>query len=144
MSSLVLWYDHAAFTVWQQVRDFLIQKWYSVIDVWPKEFDEDDDFPDYAAQACQMILSQDIHQWILICGTGIGMSIAANRYKWIRAVLSYNEEIARISRTHNNANIICFWSRTMDIEDIYRSLDVFLHTDFLWWKYQRRNEKLDN
>lgn len=62
---------------------------------------------------------------MLICGTGIGMSIAANRYKGIRAVLAYTPEIAEIGRSHNDSNVICFGARTMEREDMLRSLDVF-------------------
>jgi ribose 5-phosphate isomerase B len=71
------------------------------------------------------------------------MSIAANRHKHIRAVLAYSPEIARISRSHNDANVICFGARTMDIADVLSSLDIFLSEHFLGEKYERRNKKLD-
>jgi len=71
------------------------------------------------------------------------MSIAANRFKNIRAVLAYSPEIAKISRSHNNANVICFGSRTMKREDILSSIDIFLSEPFLGDKYQRRNDKIE-
>lgn len=72
------------------------------------------------------------------------MSIAANRFKTIRAVLAYSPEIANISRSHNDANVACFGSRTMQIHTILESIDAFLSTPFLGDKYQTRNHKLDN
>lgn len=71
------------------------------------------------------------------------MSIAANRFSGIRAVLSYSPEIAKISRSHNDANAICFGARTMTIEDVILSLDIFFSEPFLGNKYQRRNDKID-
>jgi ribose 5-phosphate isomerase B len=71
------------------------------------------------------------------------MSIAANRHKGIRAVLGYDTGAAKIGRTHNDANVICFWARTMELSTVLASLEIFLNTDFLWGKYQRRNEKLN-
>ncbi len=71
------------------------------------------------------------------------MSMAANRHTGIRAVLAYDPEVAKISRTHNDANIACFGAQTMDIDTVFASLEVFLTTEFLGGKYQRRNEMLD-
>ncbi len=144
MSTIVLAFDHAGFIFRWPVTHFLENAWYTVLNVWPEKIDEDDDFPDYAHIACQKILSGEAEKWVLICGTGIGMSLAANRHKKIRAILGYNPGIAEIGRTHNDANVICFWARTMELETVLASLDIFLSTDFLWGKYQRRNEKLDN
>jgi ribose 5-phosphate isomerase B len=143
MSTIVLAFDHAGFIFRWPVTHFLENLWHTVLDVWPEKIEEEDDFPDYAHIACQKILDGEAEKWVLICGTGIGMSITANRHKWIRAVLGYSPAIAKIGRTHNNANVICFWARTMDLEIVLASLDIFLKTDFLWEKYQRRNNKLD-
>ncbi len=141
--NIVLSFDHAGYVYAHSVTHFLESNGYHVIDIWPQKIDENDDFPDYASKACQMILSGEADRGVLICGTGIGMSIAANRHVGIRAVLAYNPEITKISRTHNDANTICFWGRTMTLENILESLQIFLTTDFLGGKYQRRNEKLD-
>jgi ribose 5-phosphate isomerase B len=144
MPSIVLVFDHAGFIFRWPITHFLESAWYTILDVWPAKIDEQDDFPDYAESACQKILDWEAERWVLICGTGIGMSIAANRHIWIRAVLAYNPAIAKISRTHNDANVICFGARTMELATVLASLEVFLTTDFLWAKYQRRNEKLDS
>ncbi len=80
---------------------------------------------------------------VLVCGTGIGMSIAANRHPGIRAVLAYTPEIAKIGRSHNDSNVVCFGARMMNIDDVLQSLDVFFSEPFIGGKYQRRNEKMD-
>jgi ribose 5-phosphate isomerase B len=143
MSTIVLAFDHAGFIFRGPIVHFLENAGHTVLDVGPKEIEENDDFPDYAYNACQKILDGEAEKWVLICGTGIGMSIAANRHKWIRAILAYNPAIAKIGRTHNDANVVCFGARMMDLEIVLASLDIFLKTDFLWGKYQRRNDKLD-
>ena len=144
MSTIVVAFDHAGFIFRWPLVHFLENAWHSVLDVGPDKIYEDDDFPDYADLACRKILNREAEKWILICGTGIGMSIAANRHTWIRAVLAYNPAIAKISRTHNDANVVCFGARTMELATVLASLEVFLSTDFIWGKYQRRNEKLDS
>jgi ribose 5-phosphate isomerase B len=135
--------DHGGFPFREKILEHLKKIWHEVIDVWPQTEEPLDDFPDYAKLVCEEILSWTSKMGVLVCGTGIGMSMAANKYHWIRAVLSYNSEIAKISRSHNDANIICFGARTMNIDDVLSSLDAFLETEFLWGKYQRRNEKID-
>ncbi len=143
MSTIVLAFDHAGYIFRWPVIHFLENAWYIVLDVGPKKIDENDDFPDYALLACEKILNWEAEKWILVCGTGIGMSIAANRHKGIRAVLAYNPTVAKIARTHNDANVICFWARTMELVTVLSSLEIFLNTGFFGDKYQRRNEKLD-
>ncbi len=136
--------DHGGFPFREPVLENLKKLWHEVIDFWPKSEEPLDDFPDYASLVCKSMLQKKADKWVLICGTGVGMSIAANKYHWIRAVLAYNTEIAKISRTHNNTNVICFGARTMNIDDVLSSLNVFLETEFLRGKYQTRNEKIDN
>ena len=88
-------------------------------------------------------LNKEVETGNLICGTGIGISIAANRYKGIRAAVLYNEEVARLAREHNNANIAVFGGRTMNKEDVFKRMDIFLQTEFLGDRHLRRIEKLD-
>lgn len=135
--------DHGGFPFRQSILEHLKKMWHEVIDVWPQNEEPLDDFPDYAKLVCEEILNWKSERGVLVCGTGVGMSIAANKYTWIRAVLAYNPEIAKISRSHNDANVICFGARTMSIDDVLSSLDAFLETKFLWGKYERRNEKID-
>jgi len=74
----------------------------------PESIDPLDDFPDFATRVCDSIIDKKADRGILVCGTGIGMSIAANRHKNIRAVVGYSSEITKISRSHNDANVVCF------------------------------------
>ena len=102
------------------------------------------DYPDIADKMAQVILSHNADLGILICGTGIGISIAANRHKGIRAALLYDDFSAEMAHKHNNANIICFGGRTMKPEDVIRRIDIFLHTDYEGGRHQQRLDKLDD
>lgn len=101
------------------------------------------DYPDYARKVVQAILSDQTDLGILICGTGIGISIAANRYKGIRAALLYSTEVARLAKAHNNANILVFGGRTMAVDDVIKRIDTFLQTEYEGGRHQRRLDKLD-
>ena len=135
--------DHGGFSFREKIISHLKNLGHNVVDKWPSSFQELDDFPDYSSKVCDTILSGEAERGILICGTGIGMSIAANRFHWIRAGLLYSPEIAKISRSHNDANVACFWARTMTTESILQSIDAFLSEPFIGDKYQKRNEKID-
>ena len=80
---------------------------------------------------------------ILICGTGIGIAIAANRHKGIRAAILYSDDVARLAREHNNANIAVFGGRTMSFDEVVTRLDIFFKTDFAGGRHERRINKLD-
>ncbi|MBP6920982.1 ribose 5-phosphate isomerase B [Candidatus Gracilibacteria bacterium] len=136
--------DHAGFPFRGDIINHLTELGHEVIDYGPKNLDPLDDFPDYAHIVCESIATSKAQKGVLVCGTGIGMSIAANKFKNIRAVLSYSPEIAKISRSHNDTNVACFGARTMNIGDVLDSLDVFFNTDFLGGKYQARNDKIDS
>ena len=101
------------------------------------------DYPDIADKLCHAILSGEAETGILVCGTGIGISIAANRYKGIRAAVLYDNDVARLAREHNNANVAVFGGRIMKKEDVFRRMDIFLTTDFLGDRHLRRIQKLD-
>lgn len=135
--------DHGGFNFKDLVLEHLKALWHDVFDLSPHTLAPLDDFPDYADQVCRSIIDKKTERGVLICGTWIGMSIAANRHPWILAVLAYNPEIAKISRSHNNCNVICFGARTMKIEDVLQSIDIFLKEPFIGDKYQRRNDKID-
>ena len=101
------------------------------------------DYPDYAQKIARAILSEQADLGILICGTGIGISIAANRYKGIRAALLYSAEAARLAKAHNNANILVFGGRTMAVDDVINRIDTFMQTSYEGGRHQRRLNKLD-
>ena len=102
------------------------------------------DYPDFADKMAQHILAKESDLGILICGTGVGISIAANRHKGIRAALVYNEFVAQMAKAHNNANVLVFGGRTMDIEDVKKYCDIFLNTSFEGGRHQNRLDKLEN
>ncbi len=101
------------------------------------------DYPDYAELMSKEILSGKADLGILICGTGIGISIAANRYKGIRAAILYSNEVAALARRHNNANIAVFGGRTMAVEEAVERFDIFLKTEFEGGRHSRRIGKMD-
>lgn len=105
--------------------------------------EESVDYPDFAQRVVQEILRQKAELGILVCGTGIGISIAANRHKGIRAALLYDDYVAQVAREHNNANILCFGGRTMKIEDVMRRIDIFLKAKYEGGRHDRRLCKLD-
>ena len=102
------------------------------------------DYPDFAAKVCNLILNNSADLGVLLCGTGMGISIAANRHKGIRAAACVTGEMVRLARNHNDANILCLGSRISSIDDCKRLIGLFLETDFSQGeRHQRRIRKLD-
>jgi ribose 5-phosphate isomerase B len=100
------------------------------------------DYPDYAELVANRVASGEAAQGILVCGSGIGMQIAANKVPGIRAALAWNEETARLARQHNDANIVAIGARTTSPETIEQIVRTFLTTDFEGGRHQRRIEKI--
>lgn len=134
--------DHGGFDAKSELVEFLKLKKIEVIDEGTMSL-ESVDYPDFAEKVCQDILSGRAQLGILVCGTGIGISIAANRHKGIRAALLYSDEAARLAKLHNNANIAVFGGRTMSVQEMEQRLDIFLNTEFEGGRHIRRLEKLD-
>lgn len=101
------------------------------------------DYPDVADKMAEHILAGKSDLGILICGTGVGISIAANRHKGIRAALIYNENVAELAKEHNNANVLVFGGRTMKPEDVVRYCRIFLDSEFQGGRHLNRIKKLD-
>ena len=101
------------------------------------------DYPAYADKMAANILAQKADLGILVCGTGIGISIRANRHKGIRAALLYSDEVAEMAKKHNNANVIVFGGRTMTPEDVRKRIEIFLNTEFEGGRHQKRLDMLD-
>ncbi len=91
----------------------------------------------------ETILNRQAELGILICGTGIGISIAANRYHGIRAALLYDDFTAEMAKKHNNANVIVFGGRTMQVSDVVRRIGIFMQTEFEGGRHNRRIEKIE-
>ncbi len=102
------------------------------------------DYPEVAQRVCAAVLKGEADCGVLICGTGIGVSIAANRHKGIRAAVCCSPETARLSRTHNNANVLCLGRRSLTLEACLELLGVWLSAPFSGEaRHQRRVEKMD-
>jgi len=103
------------------------------------------DYPLIADKLSDYIVNKKADLGILVCGSGIGISIAANRHKGIRAALLYNEQVAALAKEHNNANVAVFGGRTQSKEEVLKYLDIFLATPFSnGERHIRRIEQLDN
>ena len=102
------------------------------------------DYPDYAQKACDAILRGEADMGVLICGTGIGVSIAANRNKGIRAATCVTPDMAAMARTHNDANIICLGRRILSLDECLKLIGIFLDTPFSEGeRHIRRIRKMD-
>ncbi|MBQ7015071.1 MAG: ribose 5-phosphate isomerase B [Clostridia bacterium] len=129
--------DHAGFELKEKIKKYLIENGYAVSD-FGTDSNASCDYPEFANKLCLAIKEDPEMQGILICGTGIGMSMAANRHKHIRAALCHNEFTARLTRQHNNANVLCMGARTIGEELALETMKVFLSTDFMGDKHERR------
>ena len=142
MSRIALASDHAGYEFKDALAAYLKEKGYDVIDLGTNS-GESVDYPVYAKKLCTSILSGECERGILVCGTGIGMSIAANRHKGIRAALCTIPEYAKLAREHNNANVLCLGARFIALEEAKKITDVFLETEFLGGRHQNRVNQLD-
>ena len=136
--------DHAGYELKKKISEYLSEKGYNVEECKFTEFDKYDDFNDAAIDVVRRILSDESALGILICGTGIGMSMIANRHKGIRAAVCTNEYEAEVAKTHNNANILCIGARVLDEDKAKKICDIYLETEFSGEEiYIRRNKRLD-
>ena len=133
--------DHAGFEQKQLLAVYLKEKGYEVHDLGP---DSDDrvDYPDFAAKVAHEVAGGVATYGVLVCGTGIGMAVAANKINGIRAVNVINIQFAELCREHNDANIVTLSGRFVDVEENKRILDVFLSTDFGGGRHAGRVEKI--
>ena len=129
--------DHAGFEMKDAVIAHLNQKGFDVIDVGTNS-SESCDYPLFAHAVCQNIQSGSAELGILICGTGIGMSLVANKHRGIRAAACSDTFSARLTRVHNNANVLCFGTRVIGIGLALDLIDNFLDAEFEGGKHERR------
>lgn len=140
---LYLGSDHGGFNLKQDIKKYLEKNNIEYKDLGPEKLDNNDDYPDYALKVAKEVSKGD-NKGILICGTGIGMCMTANKVKGVRAALCYDKETAILSREHNNANILCLGGRTTKKGKALKIVDVWLNTPFNNEKrHKRRVEKMD-
>jgi ribose 5-phosphate isomerase B len=133
--------DHAGFLLKEKIKDYLINKNIPIIDIGP--FSEVSvDYPDYARKVARRILLQKSDVGILVCGSGTGMAITANKFKGIRAAQCSCKSSTILSREHNNSNIACFGSRMLKHKDALKYVTYFLNTKFKGGRHQKRINKI--
>ena len=133
--------DHAGFEQKQQLADYLVSKGHQVIDQGP-DTDDRVDYPDYAAKVANDVASGAADRGVLVCGTGIGMALAADKVAGIRAANIINPQFAALCREHNDANVITLSERFVTLETNQEILDVFLTTEFGGGRHAGRVEKI--
>jgi RpiB/LacA/LacB family sugar-phosphate isomerase len=133
--------DHAGFALKDQVRDALRQAGHQVIDAGTNSA-ESTDYPDYADAVAHDVTSGAAERGILVCSTGVGMSIAANKVHGIRAALGVNPDEVRLTRAHNDANILTIGARYNDAASANEMVRVFLETPFEGGRHARRVGKI--
>ena len=133
--------DHAGYNLKEDIKNYLVDKKLSVFDMGPYD-SQSVDYPDYAKKLGNRIKLKKSDVGILVCGSGTGMAISANKIKTIRAAVCYNSKSTRLSRQHNNANIIAIGSRLIKKRLSFKLVEVFLQTKFEGGRHLRRVRKI--
>lgn len=133
--------DHAGFAAKEELKALIRALGHAVEDKGTSS-DASTDYPDYAAQVARSVTKGEAERGVLICGTGIGMCIAANKIDGARAALVHDESTAELSRRHNDANIFCAGARVLPLPRIAEILKVWLSTPFEGGRHQRRIDKI--
>ncbi len=133
--------DHAGFTLKEIIKKKLIKNKVKVLDFGPYNKDSVD-YPDYAKKVARNIYSKKTNMGILVCGSGTGMAMSANKLRKIRAAVCYNSVSTRLSRTHNNANILALGSRLTSKREALKLVNIFLSTKFEGGRHLRRIKKI--
>ena len=133
--------DHAGVELKDLLKQWLIDRGLTVKDVGTHST-ESVDYPDFAAAVAKDVVSGAAERGVLVCGTGLGMAIAANKFHGIRAVPIVDEASARYGREHNDANVITLGARITAVEEAKELLRIFLETDYAGGRHQRRIDKI--
>ena len=133
--------DHGGYNLKESIKDLLIKKNISIIDLGPFE-NKTVDYPDYAKKIANRVKTKKSDVGILVCGSGTGMAISANKIKTIRAAVCYNAKSTRLSREHNNANIIALGARLTDKKLSLKLVEMFLKTKFEGGRHLKRVNKI--
>ncbi|MFN3599690.1 MAG: ribose 5-phosphate isomerase B [Aquificaceae bacterium] len=137
MLTIAIGSDHAGYPLKEKIKEFLLSKGYKVLD-FGTESTGSTDYPLFARDVCLVVQRGEAQRGILVCGTGIGMSITANKFRGIRAALCLNEYMARMSRKHNDANVLCLGDRIIGDDLALAIVEVWLLTDFEGGRHERR------
>ena len=141
IKNIILASDHAGFKLKEEIKRFLIKKRKKVLDLGTKNTNAAD-YPDYAHLLSKKMKKSENQFGILICASGIGMSMVANKHKNIRAALCYNSKSTKLSRLHNNANVMTIGSRLIKKNVALKCVNTFLNTNFDGGRHSRRVKKI--
>ena len=138
--------DHAGLDLKNSIKKYLIENSFDVQDHGAHEYDALDDYPDFIFPCAQAVARDTKSRGIILGGSGQGEAMAANRVKGVRAAVFYNgpDDIIKLSRQHNNANILSLGARFMNKTEIYRVIEIWLNEPFEGGRHVRRIEKLDD
>jgi len=134
--------DHAGYAYKEEIKKYLANKGHKVIDCGTNSL-ESCDYPIFGKAAANKVANKEVDFGVLVCSSGEGIAIAANKVKGVRAGIAYNDDVARLIRQHNNANMIAFGASFMDLKDVIRRIDIFLATDFEGGRHERRVNEIE-
>lgn len=134
--------DHAGFELKEAIKKHLEEVGVTALDLGPYS-EERVDYPDYGAKVGRAVASKEADLGIVCCGSAEGISMAANKIKGVRCGIGYNDEVSKLLREHNDANVIAFAGRFMSEEEVMPRVDLFLNTQFAGGRHQTRVEKLE-
>jgi ribose 5-phosphate isomerase B len=138
---IVVGSDHAGFELKQIIIEHLSERNMNYEDFGTNCLDSVD-YPDYAKKVAEEVNSKDLIMGILVCGSGQGMAMTANRFKNVRAAICHNSDVAKVTRQHNDANVLCLGSRFIDMSEAIKCVDVFLSTEFEGERHLKRINKI--
>lgn len=130
--------DHAGYNLKEKIKNYLVGKKIAFCDIGPFKFDPQDDYPDFAHQAALQVAKSKLNKGIVICSSGIGVSIVANKVKGIRCGLVCNPQMAKQSRRHNNTNMIALGANYLTAPQALKIIDLWLKTPFSQAPRRRR------
>jgi RpiB/LacA/LacB family sugar-phosphate isomerase len=142
MAKIIIGCDHAGFPLKETIRQYLENLGYNITDVGTDSGDPVD-YPDFGAQVAERVSSGEFDKGILLCGSGVGMAIVANKFPHIRAVTCLDEETARMSRLHNDTNILVLAGRRTEKDAAKSITHLWLSTEFEGDRHQRRIDKIE-
>ena len=135
--------DHAGFQAKKALAEFLRREGFEVQDVGAQNEESSDDYPDFASRVAQLVSGGRCDRGILVCGTGIGMGMAANKFPGVRAAVCHNEYTAQAARSHNNANVLCMGGRVLTPQRMLKLTRIFLQTEAEGGRHKRRVDKIE-
>lgn len=133
--------DHAGFNYKSRIKSFLEKNDHEMLDFGP-DTDASVDYPDHVHPVATAIENGEAELGILICGSGNGVAMAANKHQNIRAAICWNQDLAALARQHNDANVICLGARFLAYEYVEEIVNTFVNTDFEGGRHQRRVDKI--